>query len=120
MEQRDDPSGPVPPGMSMPPPPGAPWAPGPVPPVGPQFREHGSGTLILVLGILSLVVCAPLGSIAWYLANRAIEEMDRAPAVMWTNRGIVNAGRACGIVSIAILGFFVFFGLVIVAGATLG
>jgi hypothetical protein len=74
----------------------------------------------LVLGILSLVVCAPLGSIAWYLANRAIEEMDRAPAIVWTNRGIINAGRVCGIVSSAFLGFLVVFGLVVVAGATLG
>lgn len=79
-----------------------------------QLRDHGSGTLILVLGVLSLVVCAPLGPVAWYLGNRAIDEMSRQQEVTWSNRGLIRAGRACGIASSGILGFL-FLGAAIIA-----
>ena len=64
--------------------------------------EHPQGTTILVLGILSLVVCQLLGPVAWVMGNNAIAEIDRNPSA-YTNRGTVQAGRICGIVSSAIM-----------------
>lgn len=70
-----------------------------------DIREHTSGTLILVLGILSLVVCAPLGPVAWYLGNRTLDDMARQQGVIWTNHGLVRAGRVCGMITTGIMGF---------------
>ena len=71
-------------------------------------REHPQGTTILVMGILSLVIglsCGIgflLGPVAWVMGNNAIAEIDRNPSA-YTNRGTVQAGRICGIVSSAIM-----------------
>ena len=100
---RDPNSGWAPP---APPPPVAPptgympYAPG----WGSASREHPSGTTILVLGILSLVVCGVLGPFAWSMANNALREIDSQPGVHWSNRGNVTAGRICGIIGTCILG----------------
>jgi hypothetical protein len=64
--------------------------------------EHPQGTTILVLGILSLVVCQLLGPVAWVMGNNAIAEIDRNPTA-YSNRGSVQAGRICGIVSSVIV-----------------
>ncbi|WP_063780837.1 DUF4190 domain-containing protein [Nonomuraea sp. SBT364] len=84
---------------------------------GPPPQTHPNGTTILVLGILSLVVCAILGPFAWNMGNKAIREIDSSGYV-YENRGMVQAGRICGIVStclmLAVVGLyaiiFVFFG----------
>ncbi len=60
--------------------------------------EHPDGTTVLILGVLSLVVCQFLGPAAWIMGNRAIAEIDANPAA-YTNRGSVQAGRICGIIS---------------------
>ena len=101
----------------------SPFSPGPSAP-GPNLltgwgmsaqraSEHPEGTTILVLGILSLVVCGPLGPFAWAKGNRALKEMDSQPHTIWTNRGQVRAGQICGIVSSCLLivsaAFFVLF-----------
>ena len=65
-------------------------------------HEHPQGTTVLVLGILSLVVCQLLGPVAWVMGNNALVEIDRNPTA-YSNRGSVQAGRICGIVSTAIL-----------------
>jgi hypothetical protein len=78
------------------------------------------GTVILVLGILSLVICAPLGIAAWVMGNGDIKEMD-AGAMDPSGRSTTNAGRICGIIgtillvlgiviSVALLGLGVAFG----------
>ena len=56
------------------------------------------GTLILVLGILSLVACGPLGIAAWIMGNGDLKEMD-AGAMDPSGRSTTNAGRICGIIS---------------------
>jgi hypothetical protein len=82
--------------MSVPPPP-------PQPPYGGYGGyEHPQGTTILVLGILSLVVCSLLGPFAWVMGNNALAEIDRNPTA-YTNRGSVQAGRICGIVSTCLM-----------------
>lgn len=110
--------------MSMPPPP----PPGQVPPpyqqpyqqpygtpYGAPYAEHPQGSTILVLGILSLVVCAVLGPIAWNMGNKAIREMDAQPNVQFANRGNITAGRICGIISTALIGLGAVFFLVAMA-----
>jgi hypothetical protein len=87
--------------MSMPPPP-----PQYQPYGGYAAQEHPQGTTILVLGILSLVVCGLLGPFAWVMGNNAIAEIDQNPTA-YTNRGTVQAGRICGIVSSCLLIFTV-------------
>jgi hypothetical protein len=60
--------------------------------------EHPDGTTVLILGVLSLVMCQVLGPVAWIMGNRAIAEIDGNPSA-YTNRGSVQAGRICGIIS---------------------
>lgn len=75
----------------------------------PPATGGGNGTLILVLGILSLIPCLNiLGPVAWIMGNNAMATAD--PAV----QGQVNAGRICGIIGTVflILGviYYIFFG----------
>jgi hypothetical protein len=60
-------------------------------------REHPKGTLILILGILSIVCVQLLGPVAWIMGNTAMREIDANPGAC-SNRGTVNAGRICGII----------------------
>jgi hypothetical protein len=81
----------------MPPPPpqsGSPYG----SPYGGMPQSHPQGTVILVLGILGLLICGPLGIAAWVMGNNAIAEIDRNPAG-YSNRGQVQAGRICGIIA---------------------
>ncbi|WP_188196020.1 DUF4190 domain-containing protein [Nonomuraea sp. SYSU D8015] len=68
---------------------------------GPQYT-HPNGTTILVLGILSLVVCGLLGPFAWSMGNKALREIDES-GYPYENRGYVQAGRICGIISTVLL-----------------
>ena len=56
------------------------------------------GTLILVLGILGLVICQPVGIAAWIMGNGDLKEMD-AGSMDPTGRSLTNAGRIIGIVA---------------------
>ncbi len=74
------------------------------------------GTLILVFGILSLVMCAPLGIVAWIMGSGDLKQMD-AGAMDPSGRSATNAGRICGIIATALLAVGV---LVAIAAAALG
>jgi hypothetical protein len=71
------------------------------------------GTLILVLGILGLVICGPLGIAAWIMGNGDLKQID-AGAMDSSGRSLTNAGRICGIIAtillvlgvVAFIGFF--------------
>ncbi|MEO3794606.1 DUF4190 domain-containing protein [Nonomuraea sp. B10E15] len=65
---------------------------------GPPPLSHPNGTVILVLGILGLVVCSLLGPFAWVMGNRALREIDES-GHYYENRGSIQAGRICGIIS---------------------
>jgi len=56
------------------------------------------GTLILVLGILGLVVCQPIGIAAWVMGNGDLKEMD-AGTLDTSGRSLTNAGRICGMIA---------------------
>lgn len=79
------------------------------------------GTLILVLGILSLVVCQPIGIAAWLMGNGDLKLMD-AGQMDATGRSLTNAGRICGIIAtilliLGVLGGILIFGLGILGAA---
>ena len=79
------------------------------------------GTLILVLGILGLVICGPLGIAAWIMGNGDLKEID-AGAMESSGRSLTNAGRICGMIAsiLMILGVLIaiaVFGLGILGAA---
>lgn len=81
------------------------------------------GTLILVLGILGLVICGPLGIAAWVMGNNDMREMD-AGTMDPSGRGTTQAGKICGMIAsiLMIIGllFVVLFFVLGVGGAILG
>lgn len=76
----------------------------------PPAPSSGRGTLILVLGILSIVICGLLGPVAWIMGNNALSDI-RAGRLDPSEQGLVVAGKVCGIVStcliLLICGFYV-------------
>lgn len=93
-------------------------------PTGAAGSGAGNATLVLVLGIISLVCCClPLGPVVWYLGReelRGIAE-GRIPAV---NEGTAKAGLILGIITTCFLCFALlwifFFGGLTVLGALAG
>ena len=83
---------------SMQPPPAGPAA---TPPPPPRPLQPHRGTTILVLGILGLVCCLILGIIAWIMGNGDLREMN-AGRMDPEGRGLTNAGRICGIISVCL------------------
>jgi hypothetical protein len=75
-------------------------------------------TTILVLGILSLIVCAPLGIFAWIMGNADLKAME-AGTMDPAGRSNTNAGRICGIIGtvLLIIGVVGFLALVVLGGA---
>ena len=55
------------------------------------------GNLILVLGILSLVVCGPIGIAAWVMGNGDLKAID-AGLMDPEGRSLTNGGRICGMI----------------------
>jgi len=39
-------------------------------------QDHPQATLVLILGILSIVICSLIGPFAWVLGKRAVREID--------------------------------------------
>ncbi|MEO6790107.1 MAG: DUF4190 domain-containing protein [Ornithinibacter sp.] len=64
--------------------------------------DHPKGITILVLGILSLVCCSPLGIAAFIMGNTALKEIDADPA-RYSNRQLVVIGRILGIIGMVLL-----------------
>ena len=79
------------------------------------------GTLILVLGILSIVMCGIFTAIpAWIMGNTDLAEMN-AGTMDSSGRGLTNAGRIMGMIIciIGILAIIAVIGL-LVLGVALG
>ncbi len=78
------------------------------------------GTLVLILGILGLVLCAPLAIAAWVMGAGDLKEMD-AGTMDPSGRGTTQAGKICGIIGtiLLILGI-VIFGIVFAFGLAAG
>ena len=67
------------------------------------------GVLILVLGILGLVACMPLGIVAWVMGSGDLKAIDRGE-IDPTGRSMTNAGKILGIIAVvlAVLGILFF------------
>ena len=78
--------------MSTPPPVWPPQQGSPSPYGAPQ--SNSNATLILVLGILSIVCIPILGPVAWILGNNALKSGTVDPSQL----GQINAGRICGMI----------------------
>ncbi|MEX0702201.1 MAG: hypothetical protein WD069_08905 [Planctomycetales bacterium] len=73
--------------------------------------EHDSGhggyvaphraTLVLVLGILGLVVCAPLGIAAWWMGSNDLRDM-RSGRMDRSGESMTQAGQVLGIIGTAL------------------
>ena len=95
------------------------------PPSIPQsaILQPHRATLILVLGILSVVICFICGIVAWIMGNADLKAMD-AGTMDPSGRGMTQAGKIIGIVgtilgAIWVLGAIVWilFVFVIIGGA---
>jgi hypothetical protein len=69
------------------------------------------GTLILILGILGLVVCGPLGIAAWVMGANDLKEMD-AGTMDPSGRGTTQGGKICGIIACVLMVVAFILGLV--------
>ncbi|HYN29015.1 MAG TPA: DUF4190 domain-containing protein [Dermatophilaceae bacterium] len=83
------------------PPGGGYGAPPPVP-MGGGPVDHPKGMTILILGVLSLVCCSPLGIAAFVMGNKALQEIDAQPG-RYGNRQLVQIGRILGIIGTVLL-----------------
>ncbi len=85
----------------------------------PQQQAPHRGTLVLVLGILGLVCCLICGIVAWVLGNTDLREMD-AGRMDPEGRGLTQAGKICGIISVAlaIIGLVVWVLMMLFAAGT--
>jgi len=101
----------------------------PMPAYGPHGgvyggNEHPQGTIILILGIVSIVFCQLTGPFAAIMGRRALKEIDASGRV-YTNRGQVQAGFVCGIIGCVLLVLVVLyivfiFGAIILAATSAG
>ena len=57
------------------------------------------GTTILVLGIVGLAICMPLGIVAWVMGNNDLREM-LAGRMDRSGEGQTKAGKICGMISV--------------------
>lgn len=80
------------------------------------MRPH-RGVMILVFGILGLVCCFIFGIVAWVMGNGDMREMD-AGRMDPSGRGLTQAGKICGIISVAlaILGILIWILMLLVGG----
>ncbi|MGA1057220.1 MAG: hypothetical protein ACO3Y3_05950 [Phycisphaerales bacterium] len=76
------------------------------------------GTTVLVMGILSLVICAPLGIAAWIMGKGDLAKID-AGLMDPSGRGTTLAGMVLGIFGTVRLVLQVIGGILIVAGMVL-
>jgi hypothetical protein len=78
------------------------------------------GALILTFGILGLVCCVLFGVAAWVMGNTDLREMQ-AGQMDPAGQGITQAGKICGIVSVAILAVaIVVYGVLLMLGIVAG
>ena len=109
-------------GYSAPPPGSGDGGYGTPPPMGGGQIEHPKGMTILILGILSLVCCSPLGIAAFVMGNNALKEIDAQPG-RYSNRQLVQIGRILGIIGmvllvLSLLWILLFGGLAVLSGGS--
>ena len=68
------------------------------PPAQGGLKAHRGG-VVLTLGILGIVICFICGIIAWVMGKNDLREID-AGTMDPTGRGLTNAGKICGMISV--------------------
>jgi hypothetical protein len=68
-----------------------------------RYSTPHRGAAILTLGILSIVICGPLGPFAWVMGNTDLAEI-RAGRMDPEGEGLTQAGRILGIIGTVRLG----------------
>lgn len=84
-------------------------------PESPAYSETSQASTALVLGILGIICCQPLGIAAWVMANNELEAIRsgmRNPA----NEGTANAARILGIIGTVLVAVGVIAGILLVSG----
>jgi len=66
------------------------------------------GVLILVLGILGLIMCQPLGIVAWIMGNGDLKAIA-AGAMDPAGKDMTNIGRILGIIASVLLALGIVF-----------
>jgi len=56
----------------------------------------------LILGIVGLVCCSPVGIAAFIVGNNAVKEIDANPG-RYSNRQIANIGKILGIIAMVLM-----------------
>jgi hypothetical protein len=86
------------------------------PPGQPNYGggDHPQGTTILVLGILGLVVCSPLGIAAWVMGKKALAE---ATAMGASNASTIKVGYILGIIATCLMILYLVIGVFVFIGA---
>lgn len=74
------------------------------------------GTTILVLGILGLVICAPLGIPAWIMGKGDLAKID-AGLMDPMGRGTTQAGMVLGIIGTVLFILSLVLGVLLLAAA---
>jgi len=81
------------------------------------------GTLVLVLGILSLIICQPLGIVAWVLGSSDLKGIA-AGTIDPSGKDLTNIGRILGIIATVLLILGIIFAILVfglgLAGAVAG
>jgi len=72
------------------------------------------GTLVLILGILGLIICGPVGIAAWAMGASDLKEMD-AGTMDPSGRGTTQAGKICGMVACILMILGLVIGVLVVA-----
>jgi hypothetical protein len=83
-------------------------------PYGVQATQHPQATLGMILGIVGVAACPPVGIAGLVLGNKARKEIDAEPG-RYSGRGMATAGFVLGIISV---GFMVMWVLFIALGAS--
>jgi len=60
------------------------------------------GTLVLVLGILSLIVCQPVGIAAWIMGNNDLKEIA-AGTMDPEGKSLTQIGKILGMIAVILL-----------------
>jgi len=81
-----------------------------------RMRHPDGAGVVLALGIISLITCAPLGIAAWIMGNNYMSECRRMNI---EPEGTAVAGRICGMIALGFmaLGLLVIFPLVCIGAA---
>jgi len=75
------------------------------------YRQPHRGGAVLTLGILRLVICAPLGIIAWIMGAEDLKSIS-AGRMDPSGQGTTQAGMICGIIGTVLFGIGLLFWLI--------